>query len=325
MMRALTALGVAIGSLAAATVPGHAETGEAYHYGLTSEKAGECALLQGYMSRAKAADTDWSRYHKAMQRTWAMLSAKLNGGEVTASEAQERTASINARLPEGGISIAVAEELLRPCEVMSRIHDEYSAMSFELGEKDEALFADNAARKFQTGGEPAPAPTKDLTFGDWTFAARGNSCTATHTFKDKTTLTFGFTNFFDGAIRLAGKKLPKLDPEGDDYEDQFNRHKAGGDFNDDSAAVFADGVDYASYPGTAVFVDGEPIALPSFGVGKESEYVLGAYVQRPYYNVLAEGQEMTIKVLGKEKYKLSLPNPEFWNEMSNCMAQYPFG
>ena len=325
MRRILAATGMAAALVPGGISPAHGEADEAYRYNLTSMKAGECALLQGYMSRARAADADWSRYHKAMQQTWVMLAAKLNGGEVTAAEAEERTAALNARLPEGGISVAVAQELLRPCEVMSRIHDEYSAMSFELGEKDEALFAENAARKFQTGGEPAPAPTKELDFGPWKFSARGNSCTATHTFKDKTTLTFGFTNFFDGAIKLEGKKLPKLDPQADDYEEVYAKHKAGGDFDDDSAAIFAEGVDYDSYPGTAIFVDGQPVALPSFGVGKEREYVLGAYIQRPYYNVLAEGQEMTIKVLGKEKYEVSLPNPAFWNEMSNCMAQYPFG
>ena len=144
MRRILAATGMAAALAPGGISPAHGEADEAYRYNLTSVKAGECALLQGYMSRARAADADWSRYHKAMQQTWVMLAAKLNGGEVTAAEAEERTAALNARLPEGGISVAVAQELLRPCEVMSRIHDEYSAMSFELGEKDEALLVSNS-------------------------------------------------------------------------------------------------------------------------------------------------------------------------------------
>lgn len=312
-----------IGLSVAALCAGCASTGvqsasaerSAYEYSLTPVAVQQCAIVQDRLSTAKqATDPEWARYHKAMALTWERVGKDL-GNANTGSFAAAADA----------MPVTQLSDLARPCEVMSRIHPEYSAASFEIEDDDPALFAGNAARKFQTGGTPAELPRKTLSFANWEFESRGNSCLATHTFGDGAKLTLGFTNFFDGAIRFAWDELPLLDIESDQYEERFALHRAGAVFDDDTMAVFADGVNYSTYPGTAIFVDGQVLAIPQDGLGEPQEYVLGAYVQQPYYNRLAEGRKLTIKVLGKETHRLELGDAAFWNEFSNCVAQYPFG
>lgn len=304
-----------------------------YRYALTQDAAMDCTLVHDIWSRAvEKTDPEVSRQHLAMLFSWMAIADKFNGAEITPDEFNARYPALAARAGikeftgEAQLTLDVIRPLARTCEIISNLHDEYLAAVSEQAEKYPETFADKAAMKSQSGEVPLDLPAKTLTFRDWEFNAKGNSCIAVHEFDDGTRLTLGFTNFFDGAIRLEGKKLPKLDPEADDYDELYAKHSAGGDYDEETfRATFAEGVTYADYPGTAIFVDELPLALMQHGAGAERQYLFGAYVQGPYYNALPLGKELTIKVLGKTRYSLAIDDPAFWNEMSNCMAQYPYG
>ena len=289
-----------------------------YKYALTLPAAQRCRDVQERLSAAKqTSDATWSRYHKAMALTWDRVADGLGDTGKSTPSAALRSASIKQ-----------LAEMAKPCEVLSRIHEPYSAASFDIEESDPILFADNAARKFQTGGEPAELPRKQITFDAWEFEARGNSCLATHTFEDGATLRLGMTNFFDGAITFEWDELPSIDVEADDYEEQLQPHGKGSASDEDTyARIYAQGFNYANFPGTAIFVDRQIIASmnPASGNTSGTRYVFGEAIQKPYYNTLPAGKMLTIKVLGKETHRLNIDDPAFWNEMSNCMAQYPFG
>lgn len=293
----------------------------------------DCMLVHDIWYRSiERTDPDSARQHLAMRFSWMAIAERLNGAEFAPEELDARYPLLAARAGIEGytdktqLTLDAIRPLARTCEVISRIHDDYIAAVGQQAEQHPATFADKAAMKSQSSEEPADLPAKTLSFRDWDFSSKGNSCIAVHTFKDGARLTLSFTNFFDGAIRYDWKKLPKLDLEADDYYDQFDKHRRGGSYDPEtSRAIFADGVTYETYPGTAIFIDEMPLALLQDGLGGEREYVFGAYVQGPYYNALPQGRELTIKVLGTVTHRLRIDDPAFWNEMSNCMAQYPYG
>ena len=84
---------------------------------------------------------------------------------------------------------------------------------------------------------------------------------------------------------------------------------------------------YDTFKGTGLFIDRQLVASLNSASGRTTgkTYYLGESIQRPYYNRFPAGREVTIKVLGKETHKVSIANPAMWNEISNCMGQYPFG
>lgn len=176
--------------------------------------------------------------------------------------------------------------------------------------------------------EPPPIPEKDLSFGDgWTFQARGNNCTATRTLGKELTLRLAFTNFDDGAIWLAGKTLPTI---GDDEADAAKHEKGAGSVEDaegNSVDALDAGVTYASFPGTAIFVDGNVAARFVYGetAGGKTSYRLG-HLQSAVWPKLRAGKEMRIKLLGKEAAVVQLSAATgLWNEMQACIDQYPDG
>lgn len=320
-------LGAVIAGSAAADTGQPSTQADSYRYALTAEKAHECSLAQGVLSTQKAeSNPEWSRNHKAMATVWALLARDLKGGGWSREESAQALAKIRQELPGNQLTSAGLTEWVKDCQIIKSLNSAYNVIAMQANEDMPELFAGDAGRKLQTAGEFAETPSKDLSFEDWTFTARGNSCRAVHQSETGAKLTFGFTNFFDGSISLEWDQLPILDMESDDYYDDLRPHREGGAFDDESgASIFAEGVTYDSYPGTGIFVDGELVAQITDAVGGPQEYVFGAYIQDPYYNQLAQGQQLTIKVLGKEILAMDNSDPAFWNEMSNCMAQYPFG
>ncbi|WP_422059085.1 hypothetical protein [Sphingopyxis sp.] len=173
---------------------------------------------------------------------------------------------------------------------------------------------------------PPPIPEKDLSFGDgWTFQSRGNNCTATRTLGEDLTLRLGFTNFEDGYVWLSGKALPAIG------DDEGAKHEKGAGSVEDADGNFADaldaGVTYASFPGTALFVDGHVAARFVYGEtadGKTS-YKLG-HLQSAVWSRLKAGTEMRVKLLGKEAAVVQLSAATgLWEEMQDCIGQYPHG
>ena len=307
-----------------------AETGHGnrYRYELTLERAMDCALTQNVLRQAKAeTDPEYARYHDAIALTWLTMAEDMHGTQLTPEELNAHWGRLTSTVPDGTELIPLLEEMSRPCEIMSNLYSEvFIATANRLAELNPETFADRAAFKNQTAGDYPDPPVKELLFGDWFFFARGNSCLASHAFDDGAVLTFAFTNFFDGRITFEWDGLPHLDQEAEDYEDQLAPHQLGEASDENFAAIFADGITYENYPGTAVFVDNTLISGPNGGgVIDGQKYVFGAYIQRPYYNKLPLGRELSIKVLGQETHRVRIDDRAFWNEMSNCMAQYPFG
>ena len=178
--------------------------------------------------------------------------------------------------------------------------------------------------------EPPPIPKKDLTFGDgWTFQSRGNNCTATRAIGKDVTLRLGFTNFEDGAVSLTGKGLPKI-PE-DRMEALGALHGAGVAVTEDAEGYpveqFAPGVTYADFPGSALFVDGGIAARFDFGLTENgaTTYRFGRLQSRVWPKLKA-GTELRVKILGKEAAVIRLPAAAgLWDEMQDCINQYPNG
>lgn len=301
-----------------------------YLYALTTQSAVDCALMQQTLSTLKKdSDHEWYRRHFAMALTWQAVAEKLNGGPLPQSFYDSRAEALAAMEAPGLDDMAELAYFSRACEVMRNIHDEYYDAIGPLEDKNPDIFADKAALKIQTGDDTYPdPPRKTLTFGDWAFEARGNSCIASHTFKDGATLKLAFTNFFDGVLAYEWKKLPKFDNEADDYNKQFERHLVGVGYDEETyARILAPGVTYDNFKGTALFIDRQIVAGMNAASGRTNgtSYFMGEAIQRPYYGKFPAGREVTIKVLGKETHKVAIDNPSMWNEISNCMGQYPFG
>lgn len=174
--------------------------------------------------------------------------------------------------------------------------------------------------------EPPPVPEKDLTFGDgWTFQSRGNNCTATRMLGKDLTLRLAFTNFEDGYVWLSGKGLPAIG------DDEGAKHAKGAGSVEDADGNYVDaldgGVTYASFPGTAIFVDGHVAARFVYGetAGGKTSYKLG-HLQSAVWPRLKAGKEMRIKLLGKETAAVQLSAATgLWDEMQDCISQYPNG
>ena len=301
-----------------------------YLYALTRESAVDCALMQQTLAILKKdTDHEWYRRHFAMALTWQAVAEKLNGGTLPESFYEARGAALSSMEAPGLDDLSEVAFFSRPCEVMRNIYDDYYDATGPLEKQSPEIFADNAAMKNQTGADNYPdPPRKSLTFGQWSFEARGNACTATHTFKDGAVLKLAFTNFFDGVLAFEWNKLPKFDNEADDYVEQFERHLVGIDHDKETfARILKPGVTYANFKGTALFIDREIVASLNAASGRTNgtSYFMGEAIQRPYYSRFPAGREVTIKVLGKETHKVSIDDPAMWNEISNCMGQYPFG
>ena len=301
-----------------------------YLYALTTESAVDCALMQQTLSTLKqSTDPEWYRRHFAMALTWQAVAEKLNGGALPQTLVDARVEVLGKMEAPGLDDLAELAYFSRPCEVMRNIHDAYFEAIGPLEAQHREIFADNAALKNQTGADSYPdPPRKSLTFGAWTFEARGNACTARHAFRDGAVLTLAFTNFFDGVLAFEWSRLPPFDNEADDYPGQFERHLVGIDYDEETfARILKPGVTYANFKGTGLFVDRELVASLNSASGRTTgtSYYMGETIQRPYYNKFPAGRELTIKVLGKETHKVSIDDPAMWNEISNCMGQYPFG
>ena len=173
---------------------------------------------------------------------------------------------------------------------------------------------------------PPPILEKDLSFGDgWTFQSRGNNCNATRTIGKDLTLRLAFTNFEDGYVWLSGKALPAIG------DDEGAKHETGAgsveDADGNSVDTLDAGITYASFPGTAIFVDGHVAARFVYGetAGGKTSYKLG-HLQSAVWPRLKAGQEMRVKLLGKEAAVVQLSAATgLWDEMQDCINQYPNG
>ncbi|MXO91243.1 hypothetical protein [Pontixanthobacter aquaemixtae] len=313
---------------------GYPRDDSSYLYELTPETVSTCALLQKEFSLLKKdSDAEWSRRHMAMSLTWQQLLRTISPEDLDPmAKLASEEAALSATLAKQADPAAYLAEQSRVCEIVATIHSEtFNGATLDIEDTDPELFAGYAAKKNQSGLDEFPEPpTKTLTFGDWNFEAKGNSCIATHTFDDGAVLQLGLTNFFDGALRFTWDGLPELDAESeegaDEYEVQMARHRAGSAFDDDYNTIMAEGVTFENYPGTALFVDDKLIAGPAGeGASHGQRYIFGPYMQSNYYNMLPLGTEIRVKVLGKDTHSVKIDDPAMWNEISNCMAQYPYG
>ena len=174
--------------------------------------------------------------------------------------------------------------------------------------------------------EPPPIPEKDLAFGDgWTFQSRGNNCTATRMLGKDLTLRLAFTNFEDGYVWLSGKGLPAIG------DDEGAKHAKGAGSVEDAEGNYVDaldgGVTYASFPGTAIFVNGHVAARFVYGetASGKTSYKLG-HLQSAVWPRIKAGKEMRVKLLGKEAAVVQLSAATgLWDEMQDCISQYPNG
>lgn len=321
MTRIAGALLFCLGALAAAIPVGASAQGTAstqqqgYLYHLTQQSAYDCATIQANLKELAATDyPDVSRAHAAMNITWHSLARELKGSELGDEDYDASAARLIARLPEGPISYASLAELAKPCEIMSNLHSEYFEMSVKQAQYFQDIFADRAALRNQAGGETLPAPVKDLVIDGWIFSARGNLCLAGYAFDDGAALTFMFSNYSDGSIKYSWDGLPELDFDDDNYDELVKRHSEG-----------RTGARFSDYPGTAVFADGKFVAAMSAGMSNGHEYSFGHGFQGQYFGTLAGSQELSVKVLGKQTHTITFNGAELWNEMAECVAQYPFG
>ncbi|MDX2288923.1 MAG: hypothetical protein NW217_08905, partial [Hyphomicrobiaceae bacterium] len=271
-----------------AMAAGPARDDSRYQYALTLDAAMDCALIQQTLSTMKKdSDPEWYRRHFAMAATWQAVAEQLNGGAPSDEAYAARANTLNARHDPALDDLTEITGWAQPCEVMRQIHEEYYSALDALEPQYPDLFADNSGKKNQTGTDVYPdLPRKTLTFGDWAFAASGNQCRLTHTFADGAVLTLGFTNFFDGELTFAWKRLPKLDPERDDYAAQIAPHLKGTASDEETfATILANGVTYESFPGTAIFVDHRIVGTmnPNSGRSSGQSYAFGEAIQHPYY------------------------------------------
>ncbi|MDN3647064.1 hypothetical protein QWY75_12700 [Pontixanthobacter aestiaquae] len=314
--------------------PGHGRDDSRYLYAVTSETAARCAVLQNeFSARQREANPEWSRRHTAMSLTWQQLVRELAPDDTALiAKATARDPKLTAELDKHDDPLMLLAERSRICEVTATVNSlSYNGATFVIEEQNPEIFADFAAKANQSGLEEFPEPpTKSIKFGDWLFEAKGNSCSATRTMRDGAVLTLGFTNFFDGSLKFEWDGLPELDGQSEEgeeeYEAMMRRHMAGYASDNDFGPVIAEGFTFATYPGTALFVDDKLIARP-FGEGMSDgrKYYFGAYTQANYYNMIPTGKEVVVKVLGEETHRVRIDDPAMWNEMSNCMAQYPYG
>lgn len=324
------ALGLAVFAAACAPVDAQTSLSNAsqpkYKFELTPRSAHDCGTIHLIASEGKAtSDPERSREHGAMSMAWFTTVALLESDAFSDQESGAMTGAILERLGASENPSALANELMKPCEVMSTLYRSTYMRAVEIAEEgDAALFADGAAFKRQVDGEIPEAPTKELQFADWTFFARGNLCIAAKQFDDGARLMFRFTNFHDGSISFEWDGLPMMDAESDEYDVMFDRHREGIDVSGDIDS-FTEGVNYANFPGTSVFVDEKPLTVLIDGQTDKQDYRFGAGIQSMYYTRLPTAREFSIKVLGKETHRIRIDNAQLWNEMSECVAQYPFG
>ena len=302
----------------------------AYKYQLTAKTAYECGVLHAYAQKLKAAtNPEWATNHKAMNAAWMGVAIERNIGEFKTGVIDRWADELDDRIGRQGSTVELEPVLkaLEPCEVMSTLYRGDYDEAVRRGEATRPeLFPEGAAFKLQTGGEVPDAPEKELTFDDWFFFARGNLCFAAPTDTQNGKLTLGFINFFDGSLTLEGDNLPELTE--DNYETEMPKHQAGISWSreeDVFLPVLDEGVTYDSFQGTAIFIDQKPVAmLNGEYLSMGTKYVFGAHIQRPYFNLMPIGRELTVKVLGKETHRFPI-KPALWNEIAECMAQYPFG
>jgi hypothetical protein len=307
-------------------IPPSASGSDGYRYELTARSAYQCGAVQAALGTAMSqSDPEWSRRHTAMSMAWFELSDTLGGGSMPKGHTAWQR-DIAGQLAKGASSKDQALKLAEPCEVMSTLYRaDYADAVAKATPRAPATFADDAAFKRQVGGDYPEASPRELTFDNWLYFARGNLCLAQRKFDDGAEFMFRFTNFNDGSIQLKWSGLPALDAESDDYETQFGAHRQGLEFNEDVKPKLADGLTYATFPGSGIFVDNKIVAVLTDGQTTGTDYYFGANVQGSYYNNLPVSRELSIKVLGKETHRFRIDNAAFWNEMSECVAQYPFG
>lgn len=304
-----------------------------YLYQLTPDSAVDCAMVALAMRDAKSeSDAEWSRFHNAISLTWFGLANQIHGADLPDAMIDNAVERLRNETDGNPYDLDVLPGLAQPCEIMSNLYGEkYRTAANLLEEAEPEIFADRAAMKNQTGGTYPDSPTKELIFGDWFFFARGNSCIASNVRFEPGEMIFRFTNFFDGEMTLEWDGLPEISEEldGDAYEAAVKAHRVGvgySDDEDDYLPRIAEGYTYETFPGTGIFIDNVLIATVD-GHGKTlgKKYSLGGTLQRPYYNMMPLGSELSIKVMGEETHRIRIDNAAFWNEMGNCMAQYPFG
>lgn len=306
---------------------------------LTAEAAMRCGVLNSLMGVLEEGDAEKSRARNAIALTWFSLANDMRHVD----EAERKAVFGRVHEEEGEAVVALpaegnarAEHLLTrldACDDLKYAHaPAYRSMADFLATADAAQFAGDAALRRQ-GKEPPPLPEKDLVFGDgWTFQSRGNNCTAVKMLNKDLELRLGFNNFEDGAVWLTGSKLPPFPDE--DVDAAVAKHDRGA-VEDEAAAgedgipvyVYAPGVTYANYPGTALFVDGKIAARIVYGATEEGEtaYRIG-HLQGWIWPKLKAGQELRAKVLGKEVGVVQLPAAGgLWAEMQACIDQYPEG
>ncbi len=303
---------------------------------LTHEAAMRCGVLNSLMAVLEEGDAEKNRARNAMALTWFSLANDMK----SLDEGGGRAVFDRVHSEEGEAVVAVsAEGAARADHLLKRLDacDElkyanasaYRSMADFLASADAAQFAGDAALRRQ-GKEPPPLPEKDLTFGDgWTFQSRGNNCTATRPLGKGLTLQLAYTNFSDGYIWVSGKGLPRID--GDAYEAEEAKHGRGAGSIQVDEENFIDGLDpgltYASFPGTAVFIDGEAAARFVYGETSDGEtnYKLGS-IQSHVWPRIKKGKELRVKALGKELGVVQLPAAGgLWAEMQSCIDQYPDG
>lgn len=306
---------------------------------LTAEAAMRCGVLNSLMGVLEEGDAEKARARNAIALTWFSLANDMRD----VGEAERKAAFDRVHNEEGEAVVALpAEGDARAGHLLKRLDacDElkyanapaFRAMADFLATADAAQFAGDAALRRQ-GKEPPPIPEKDLSFGDgWTFQSRGNDCTAVKMLDPDLELRLGFNNFEDGAVWLTGSKLPPFPDE--DIDAAVAKHDKGA-VEDEAAAgedgipvyVYAPGVSYANYPGTALFVDGKIAARIVYGATEQGEtaYRIG-HLQGWIWPKLKTGKELRAKVLGKEVGVVQLPAAGgLWAEMQRCIDQYPEG
>ncbi|KTE37520.1 MULTISPECIES: hypothetical protein [unclassified Sphingopyxis] len=306
---------------------------------LTAEAAMRCGVLNSLMGVLEEGDAEKSRARNAIALTWFSLANDMRHVD----EAERKATFDRVHNEEGEAVVALpaegearAEHLLQRLDACDELKyanaPAYRSMADFLATADAAQFAGDAALRRQ-GKEPPPIPEKDLGFGDgWTFQSRGNDCTAVKMLNPDLELRLGFNNFEDGAVWLTGSKLPPFPDE--DIDAAVAKHDRGA-VEDEAAAsadgipvyVYAPGVTYANYPGTALFVDGKIAARIVYGATEQGEtaYRIG-HLQGWIWPKLKAGKELRAKVLGKEVGVVQLRAAGgLWAEMQACIDQYPEG
>lgn len=305
---------------------------------LAYQDVARCGVLNSLMGILVAGEPEAARTREAMALTWFALGSDGS----TMSEAEQAAAFDAVHKEEGEAVVAQSAEgsaradhlLLRmkACDKLRDSHaDAYRDMTRLLALASPEKFAGDVALQRQ-GTEPPPIPHKDLSFGDgWTFQSRYDSCIARRPLGKGAELVLGFNNFNDGHIVVKSKAFPKFDDEAEG--DVFEPHNRGYQWAETpdggSTAVFAQGVSAASYPGTAMIIDGRAL-IPFFSgqTGEEdgvTSYLLGAS-QRQFWPLLKSGGTADIVILGKKRFSVTLSaSPALWAEMQTCIDQYPDG